>query len=187
MLLLLAPHVLTLVPNPLHKSSLPGNVNFDPLGFAKIDLSFSPGLRSPDEILFKYREAELKHSRLAMLAAVAYPVQEKVSPFLAEKFLLPNLLPQGNLSPSLVNGGLSKEVILFLIGIGAGLELYQMNQETEYPADYNWRVGVGQDPNTFLKMQEGEIWNGRLAMLAVLGYTIQELTTKMPVLYFLER
>jgi len=40
--------------------SLPGDVGFDPLGFAK-----------NKESLLSLREAEIKHARLAMLAAVS--------------------------------------------------------------------------------------------------------------------
>ena len=43
--------------------SLAGDVGFDPIGFAKVK-----------KTLFWMREAELKHSRLAMLAAVGWPM-----------------------------------------------------------------------------------------------------------------
>ena len=60
--------------NPLHRSNLPGNVNFDPLGLSMNDLTLKRFIsqRSPEEILYDYREAELRHGRLAMMAAVAY-------------------------------------------------------------------------------------------------------------------
>ena len=32
----------------------------------------------------------------------------------------------------------------------------------------------------FFSLQEGEIWNSRIAMLAVLGYVAQEFVTKVP-------
>ena len=41
------------------------------------------------------------------------------------------------------------------------------------------RVGTSK----FVGLQEGEIWNGRLAMVAVLGYVVQEAVTKTPVLF----
>jgi len=44
---------------------IPGDVGFDPLGFAQ----------SSSE-LFNYREAEIKHARLAMLAAAGWPLSE---------------------------------------------------------------------------------------------------------------
>lgn len=43
-------------PQPLKKCNLAGNVGFDPLGLAK-----------NEGVLMDYREAEIKHARLAML------------------------------------------------------------------------------------------------------------------------
>ena len=42
-------------PKTLKSSNLPGNVGFDPFGFAK-----------NQELLLEYREAEIKHARLAI-------------------------------------------------------------------------------------------------------------------------
>lgn len=161
---------------PLCQSSLPGNVMFDPLHLARTQ-----------EQLFNYRIAELKHSRLAMLAAVAYPLQEVINPLLSEKLELPNLLPYSTLSPSLVNGKLEISTLIFFLGLGSGLELYQIMSNdakmSNLPADYNWRLTDSEpESEEFLSLQAGEIWNGRLAMLAVLGYVVQEGTTNMPVL-----
>ena len=44
---------------------LAGDAGFDPLGLAKDRVS-----------LFEFREAEIKHARLAMLAAVGWPISE---------------------------------------------------------------------------------------------------------------
>jgi hypothetical protein len=46
-------------PPALHNSDLAGNVGFDPLNFAK-----------NKEQLWEYREAEIKHARLAMLVSI---------------------------------------------------------------------------------------------------------------------
>ena len=45
--------------------ALAGDVGFDPLGFAKSEAD-----------LMNYREAEVKHARLAMLAAAGWPLSE---------------------------------------------------------------------------------------------------------------
>jgi hypothetical protein len=165
--------------SPLTTSSLPGNVNFDPLNLATRE---SP--KSSDAILFSYREAELKHGRLAMLAAVAYPLQETINPALSSALHLPNLLADNRLSPSLVNGALQPSVVLFLLGLGSGLELYKMNQDTEIAGDYNWRVtNVDETSKEFFDLQAGEVWNGRIAMLATLGYVVQEALFRTPVLF----
>merc|ERR1712232_1219853 len=51
---------------------LPGDYGFDPLGLGT------------EETLTPFREAELKHARLAMLAAVAWPLQEIFHPILVD-------------------------------------------------------------------------------------------------------
>ena len=52
------------------------------------------------------KEAEVKHGRLAMLAAVGYPVAEIVHPILAEAGNLPSFLTENGAAPNLLNGGL---------------------------------------------------------------------------------
>lgn len=163
---------------------LAGNVNFDPLGLATIDVRNPSTPRPPEELLHEYRESELRHSRLAMLAAVAYPAQEKLNPILSNVFDAPNLLPLSKLSPSLVNGGLDSATLIFFLGFASAIELAKMNVQSEIPGDFGWRLTpVRVDAPEFLGLQEGEIWNGRLAMIAVLGYVVQEAVTKTPVLF----
>merc|ERR1712086_1205838 len=78
--------------------SLAGDVGFDPFGFAGAD----------KESLMYMREAEIKHARLAMLAAVGWPMAElwdnKIAGFLG----LESALTSTGASPSLLNGGLDK-------------------------------------------------------------------------------
>ncbi|KAJ1632622.1 hypothetical protein T492DRAFT_868054, partial [Pavlovales sp. CCMP2436] len=55
-----------------------GDYGFDPLNLAATDLNLGSANekeRSPAYVLRDYREAELRHGRLAMLAAIAWPVQ----------------------------------------------------------------------------------------------------------------
>ena len=170
-------------PSPVSSSMLAGNVNFDPLGLARVDLRNPSSPRAPDEILNEYRESELRHSRLAMLAAVAYPAQEELNPALSDALNAPNLLPLSKLSPSLLNGGLNAATLVAFLGFGAALELAKRNVASGIPGDFGWRVGgerVG--TSAFARLQEGELWNGRLAMIAVLGYVVQEAVTRTPVL-----
>merc|ERR1719440_922518 len=100
---------------PGYKSGLPGDVGFDPLGLANFDLNLDSAYnkkRSAALVLRDYRDAELKHGRLAMLAAVAWPLQEKLNPILAAQLRWPNLVAEtGGLSPSVLNGGLEQSVI----------------------------------------------------------------------------
>merc|ERR1711990_1249587 len=82
-------------------SVLVGNKGFDPVGFAT-SLTTLKG----------YRESELKHGRLAMLAALGWPVSELLQPLLASKFGAPDLLAISSdglaKAPSVLNGGLEK-------------------------------------------------------------------------------
>merc|ERR1711920_25951 len=72
------------------------------------------GLGKPD-VLIAYREAELKHARLAMLAAVGWPLQEIFHPILVDLLRADGaagvrdvLAESAGKSPSLLNGGLEQ-------------------------------------------------------------------------------
>ena len=99
---------------------------FDPFKFAERDLHLGSALdkaRPRAYVLRDYREAELRHGRLAMLAALAWPVQVLLSPVLSRALREPLLLVEtGGRSPSVLNGGLDQSTIpatlgLFAIGI----------------------------------------------------------------------
>ena len=108
-----------------------GDKGFDPLGFA-----------DSVEKLRIYREAELKHGRLAMLAALGWPASEALDKPLASAMGMKSLLvstpvgvangvaEQGEAllrAPSLLNGGLEAVSPLFwaaVLAFSAGTELY---------------------------------------------------------------
>ena len=81
-----------------------------------------------------------------MLAAVAWPLQEKLNPYLAAKLHLPNLLAEtGGLSPSVLNGGLEQSVIpgsvvtfALLISLveAQGLRIKKSDGDDWLPGDY---------------------------------------------------
>lgn len=176
-------------PPALHSSTLPANVGFDPLGLSMRD--FFNEQRSDEERLRDYREAELKHGRLAMLAAVAWPTQEFFHPRLADSVAATSLLTERGLSPSLVNGGLGDDripgVLLLFVVLASLLEVTKMNAEERLaraPGDYGWRIGIDTrtDAATLFDMRAGEVWNGRVAMIAILGYVVQEALRQVPVL-----
>ncbi len=171
---------------PLMKSSLPGNVNFDPLHLADKDLTYKrlfDTSRDSADILYDYREAELKHGRFAMLASIAYPVQEFVNPILSDTLNLPNELAFEKLSPSLINGNLPASILILFLGFASALELSKMQTSYDLPGDYGWRFTEEEEgTKAFLELQEGEVWNGRIAMIAVFGYVVQEGLTEIPIL-----
>lgn len=156
-----------------------GNKGFDPLNCAT----------SQDQ-LFKYREAELKHGRLAMLAAAGWPVSELVQPYLSKALNAPDLLAAGEKAPSVLNGGLDRINPLFFMGVlifTATVESVALNTA----GDLTRRAGdLGFDP---LGLSRGktedikrdfelkELNNGRLAMLAITFFAFSEFVYKTPV------
>jgi len=96
-----------------------GDFGFDPLGLGN------------DENFASMREAEIKHGRLAMLAALAWPLQEILHPVIVDNLYalyhvtVPDVLLESNgASPSLLNGGLEQSEVLpalFLALIGASV------------------------------------------------------------------
>lgn len=90
--------------------TLAGDLGFDPLGIA-----------SNKERLFLFREAETKHARLAMLAAIGWPTSEIVH------YELSGESWDTFRAPSVLNGGLDNDMVLFALGlffaVGAVLEI----------------------------------------------------------------
>merc|ERR1719453_1598464 len=178
---------------PGFESGLPGDVGFDPLGLANFDLNLGSAIdkkRSAALVLQDYRDAELKHGRLAMLAAVAFPLQEKLNPIFAAQLRWPNLVAEtGGLSPSILNGGLEQGPIpgavvtfFFLVALveAQGLRIKKSDGADWLPGDYGTLRIAEKGTPQFFSLQEGEIWNGRIAMIAILAFVVQEAVTKVP-------
>merc|ERR1719359_664717 len=181
-------------PSEVGSTGLPGDVGFDPLGLANFDFSIDSATdktRSAALVMRDYRDAELKHGRLAMLAAVAWPLQERLNPLLAARFHYPNLVAEtGGLSPSVLNGGLEQSVIpAAVLGFAAlisAVELHGLNIKAErgpawVPGDFGTARIAEPGTEQFASLASGEIWNGRIAMIAMLAYVAQEALTKVPV------
>lgn len=152
---------------------------FDPFGFAE---------KADEKTLKRYREAELTHGRVAMLASVGFLVGEKVegSSFLFDASISgPAITHLTQVPPPFW--------ALLLIGIGAA-EQYRAERgwvdpsEVKYdqpgllrddyiPGDLGFDpLGLKpSDPAEFEIMQTKELQNGRLAMLAAAGFMAQEL------------
>jgi len=111
--------------------SMVGDKGFDPLGFADSDAK-----------LRIYREAELKHGRLAMLAALGWPVSEFLNPIISKAMGAQSLLVSSPTNvingdalgtealtrvPSVLNGGLEKVAPAYWFGViafSAAVEFY---------------------------------------------------------------
>jgi len=135
------------------------------------------------------REAEMKHARLAMLAAAGWPLSELLDAPLSKLFgLTPAVLADGR-APSLLNGHLfegAQGAFLLVVALAtAVLELKTLDNAAGLtpsgytPGDLKW------DPLDLQKMNSqmtlAEIKHGRLAMLAVVGYSVQEAIYGTPV------
>jgi hypothetical protein len=110
--------------------SMAGDVGFDPLCFA-VD----------GGALMNYREAEVKHARLAMLAAAGWPLSELLDSKIASLLHLAPLVDDNNRVPSLLNGGLGKVspfYWLLVVGLASAIDAYGLtvvNNKDYRPGD----------------------------------------------------
>jgi len=161
--------------------SMAGDVGFDPLGFAKSQMDLNT-----------YREAEIKHARLAMLAAAGWPISELFDKKLAGLFGMTPLLDDANRVPSVLNGGMGKISPVYWVGcvvLAGAIDVYQTffranQKEYWFPGD------LGFDPlGLYPKDEEGKKWmqtaemkNGRLAMIAITAFAAQEFVTHVAII-----
>ena len=138
------------------------------------------------------REAEIKHARLAMLAAAGWPMAELLDGPFSKLFGLPyGLEATGGRAPGLLNGhmfdGPNGGFIFLAMAFTAYLELSTLdNVEGLTTSDY-MAGDLNFDPANFTEKKEkeqlalAEIKHGRAAMMAVAGYAVQELLYGTPV------
>jgi hypothetical protein len=146
--------------------TLAGDMNFDPLQISD----------SPDSLAW-YREAEVKHARLAMLAAFGWPLSEITN--------FGGLLNGDGRAPSLLNGGLGNVngvywaavVALGVYWEGQGLDKKFGKQDDYLPGMLNFDPLGADSPS----MRNAEITNGRVAMIAITAYAIEEAVTRAPI------
>ena len=165
---------------PLLDGSMAGDVGFDPLNFA----------RGEGELM-SYREAEIKHSRLAMLAAAGWPLSEILDKKIAAAFNLAPLLDATDRAPSLLNGGLGKVSPIYWVAclVFAAVIDASGTKRATFKAEGYFPGNLAFDPLGFYPknedeqkfMQTAEIKHGRVAMMAVVGYAIQEYVFKQGV------
>jgi len=183
--------------------ALPGDWGFDPLHFAEKDfilqtqyilLQSLPGSVKEDPpasrptalILRDYREAEIRHGRLAMLAAIFWPLQEMLDRLILDVDQFGPLIYGPVTLPYFP---LLMTLIMMLLGY---LDIYaKAIQEKDdigdafLPGDCFWDplfILEGAPASMKRNMQERELFNGRVAMLAFAAYTFEEATTHLPLI-----
>jgi hypothetical protein len=154
----------------------------DPLGFWD-PLGFSTDCK-PGKLLF-YREVELKHGRVAMLAALGILVGENFHPLFGGDIDVPAYVAfqqtplQTFWSAVVIAIGIPEMFTVFTFVEPNENDSLWMMKEGRTPGDLGFDpLGLKpQDPEEFKIMQTKELNNGRLAMIAAAGMIAQELAT----------
>ena len=152
---------------------------FDPAGFCSAE-NGADGAATEGKVRF-YREVEVKHCRIAMLAAVGFPLAEKFHPLFGGAIDAPSFsafqqTPLQTFWPAVV----------FTIAM---IEVLSIIPAFENPNIEGWAIrtdheagDLGFDPlglkptdaTELAEMQTKELNNGRLAMIAIAGMVVQE-------------
>jgi light-harvesting complex II chlorophyll a/b binding protein 5 len=172
------------MPRPYYlDGSMPGDYGFDPLGFVK-----------SEEDLILFREAEIKHSRLAMLAAVGWPLSEFLNRKFASLVHLTPVVDVDGKAPNPVTDFDKVNANFWFVALlfGSFVEFYgTFRSFRKVPGYYPGNFGFDplelypKDEDEQKLMQLAEIKHGRTAMMAVLFYALEEIMTNHGVVPYL--
>jgi hypothetical protein len=147
-----------------------------PLGF------FDPvGLSKKGDIAV-YRNAELKHGRVCMLASLGIIVSEKFHPFFDNWGDAPFTSAAGSHFSATAATVFWPAYWVMTAGHELATELsggFNEDPKSRSPGDYGWDPLnlTPKDPAALKELQNKELNNGRLAMLAAAGILAQEMVT----------
>jgi len=162
-----------------HKESLLAGITrlgfFDPLAFTT--------RHSGGKMLF-YREVEIKHGRVAMLASLGLLVGEQYHPLFGGDIDVPSYIafqetPLENFWPAVV-AAIAIPEVFSVVKFQDPSEGERWAMKTDHlPGDLGFDpLGLKPtDPKKFKEMQSKELNNGRLAMIAAAGMIAQEIAT----------
>jgi len=144
---------------------------FDPIGFFKAADAKRRGY---------YREAELKHGRLGMIAALGFFAGETLGPVFGDPNPGPAVQLVGQALPGAPKAFWGAVVVLVSL-----TELGMINTQKNAgraPGDFGWdplniKPDPQKDPKEWMAIQNKELNNGRLAMLGAAGIIANELVT----------
>eukprot|EP00929_Paragymnodinium_shiwhaense_P055341 TRINITY_DN27730_c0_g1_i1.p1 TRINITY_DN27730_c0_g1~~TRINITY_DN27730_c0_g1_i1.p1 ORF type:complete len:406 (+),score=91.71 TRINITY_DN27730_c0_g1_i1:78-1295(+) len=189
------PRALPFLPEPGYRNfvgNVPGDAGFDPAGFCTDVPTY-----------IRLRQAELKHARIAMVGALAWPVVEIFEPDLSQELRFPDVLAESggrflyaladslSAEPEAAASTVLAEAFLTVIVVTAALFEFFPQVDRE-PGD------VGFDPLGLVEfappegmvdllpegrswMKEAELKHGRLAMAAVLFDALDEFLTQSSI------
>jgi Chlorophyll A-B binding protein. len=154
---------------------------FDPLGFT--NNRELVGVK-------RIREAEVMHGRVSMMAVIGYLIGEN-TPTIAYGFDHPTIanhqipeVPGTVLFPFFLAINIAEAFRAAKGWVEPGLGPLFTLRENYYPGDLGFDP-LGLKPKNakdFANMQEKELSNGRLAMIAAAGFCVQEQVNGMPIL-----
>jgi len=152
---------------------------FDPWGFT-IDASQGK--------IRAYREAELKHGRIAMLAALGFVVQEKFHPLFDGAIDGASVYALQKSFEYEASVWLAPLLLVLFCEAVSGFAVFlpkpgQVTGDALYPLGLTFDpLGLSpKDPEAFKEMRTKELNNGRLAMIAIAGLFTQECITGEPL------
>jgi len=183
------PKALPFLPEPGYRkfvANVPGDAGFDPAGFCTDVQTF-----------VRLRTAELKHGRIAMFGALAWPLVEFFEPDLSQELRFPDVLAESGgralyaLLDSFTDESAASTVLAeaSLTAIVVFSSIFELApQEGREPGDLGFDpVGLAdwKGPaylNTLIPegrswQKEAELKHGRLAMVAMLYDAVDEATT----------
>jgi light-harvesting complex II chlorophyll a/b binding protein 5 len=163
---------------------LAGDYGYDPLGLGK----------DPEQVE-TYRKYELIHARWAMVATIGVIVPEAAQAFGDGTQINGSIWWQTG--AAMLDGGLLKwygltiplpliVVVAAEVGLMAAVEGYRAKNDGPagfdldelYPGGtYFDPLGLADDPDAFSELRVKEIKNGRLALMAMLGFSVQAAVT----------
>jgi hypothetical protein len=156
---------------------------FDPIGFSRAGITLNEVKR--------YREAEVMHGRVAMIAAVGYLGGEAITgPFKivgpANDQLQQMPAPAFALLTVFIAAVELKRANIGWVepNLGSWTKTLWNLREGYYPGDVGFDpLGLKpDDPKTYATMQTRELQNGRLAMIGVAGMCLQELVNHRTII-----
>jgi Chlorophyll A-B binding protein len=159
---------------------------------------FNLGRKADDNTLKRYREAELVHGRISMLATTGFIAGEAVegSSFLFDASVSGPAIDH----PFQVPAPFWTALVLFIVKLERDraeigwvdpadapfAEPGLLRAEYE-PGDYGFdpfklRTNLANSPSLYIDMQNKELQNGRLAMIAAAGFLAQEAVNKKGII-----